>query len=339
MTSPVDPVSDLLPLSTGSAGDTVRDLQMRLRQTGFLHATTEVGVFDDATAKAVRDFQDRAGLTVTGVCDRSTWSALIESGYSLGDRLLYNRVPMLRGDDIATLQRRLSELGFHSGRVDGIFGPETELAVTTFQRNTALVTDGVAGPDVVAQLRRLGSGFGSAGETVTKADVAERLKLLAAPHELTGSRIAIAEPGTLPALVHTITSRLDTTGALTLAIHHPDGPAEAAEANRFTAQCFIGCTSRADAGARVAYYRTDGFESPGGRHLANLVARHLDSTSLPGPISTHGMRIPVLRETRMPAVWCELGPIGWVVENGSTLAIAISTALAEWIAAPLDAST
>jgi N-acetylmuramoyl-L-alanine amidase len=334
MAPETDPVSALLPLCPGSAGTAVRDLQIRLRQTGLLATAAASGVYDPPTESAVLAFQERSGLETTGTCDQSTWAALVESGYTLGDRLLYQRVPMLRGDDIAVLQRRLSELGFHGGRVDGIFGPETEAAVKAFQRNCALVTDGVAGPDVVAQLRRLGPASGAG--TVTKAILTERLQLLDAPHDLSGARIAIGEPGTLPALTHNITRCLDATGAVTLAVHHPDGSAKAAEANRFDAHCFVGCTSRSAPGARLSFYRTEGFESAGGRHLATVVAQHLDAAALAGPITTQGMRLPVLRETRMPALWCELGPPSWIVEHAAEVATAFTAAIAEWLAAPLD---
>lgn len=332
MISESDPVAELLPLCPGAAGTAVRDLQIRLRRSGLLEGSDASGTYDRTTQRAVLAFQRRSGLQATGTCDRSTWSALVESGYSLGDRLLYHRIPMLRGDDVASLQRRLSELGFHSGRVDGIFGPESEAAVKAFQRNCALVTDGVAGPDVIAQLRRLGPGKG----TVTKALVAEQLQLLDAPHDLLGARIAVAQPGTLPALARSITGRLDASGALTLAIHHPEGSGEAAEANRFAAHCFIGCTTQSESGARLSYYRTDGFESAGGRQLALVVARRLQSAGLEGPMTVQGMRLPVLRETRMPALWCEVGPPSWVVEHAPAVAGAVTSAIAEWLASPLD---
>ncbi|MBS1848708.1 MAG: peptidoglycan-binding protein [Actinobacteria bacterium] len=327
-----DPMSRSLPLEPGLVGDAVRDLQIRLRLVGVRDAPDVSGRFDDATSVAVTTFQVTSGLEPTGICDHPTWSALVESGFALGDRLLYHRIPMLRGDDVAFLQRRLGELGFLSGRVDGIFGPETEAAVRSFQRNTALVTDGVAGPDVVAQLRRLGPGSG----TVTKAVLTERLALLAAPNDLAGARVAVGEPGTVPALVHNVTARLDANGAMSLAIHHPDGSATAGEANRFDARCFVGCTSRVEPGAVLSYYETTGFASAGGRHLAEILAIHLETSDIPGRVSIRGMRIPVLRETRMPALWCEIGTPAWLVEHGSKVATGITTAVTEWIACPLD---
>ena len=78
----------------------------------------------------IRSFQQSRGLTVTGVIDDVTARALEESRWKLGDRSLYLQPsPMMRGDDVATLQSRLTEMGFNCGRVDGIFGERTESAV------------------------------------------------------------------------------------------------------------------------------------------------------------------------------------------------------------------
>ena len=48
------------------------------------------------------------------------------------------------------------------------------------------------------------------------------------------------------------------------------------------------------------------------------------------------MRLPVLRETRMPAVVCELGPPAVVVEHGARLAEALTEGLTAWLQSPLD---
>ena len=114
--------STSLPLSLGSIGPAVRDLTARLRGAGFDPGTDTV-TFGEATEAALQRFQASRGLEPAGVCDRDTWLALVEAGYSVGDRLLYLTSPMLRGDDVAELQLRLGALGFDAGRVDGIFGP------------------------------------------------------------------------------------------------------------------------------------------------------------------------------------------------------------------------
>ena len=81
----------------------------------FLPESTPKGTFREGTRAAVEAFQYRRGLRVDGVCGRQTWSALVEAGRRLGDRFLYRRSPMLRGDDVAELQQRLSALGFDTG--------------------------------------------------------------------------------------------------------------------------------------------------------------------------------------------------------------------------------
>ena len=83
----------------------------------------------------VRHFQESRGLRVDDTCGAQTWGAFVEAGYQLGDRLLYERRPMLRGADVADLQTRLGDLGFFADRVDGILGLQTAAAITDFQRN------------------------------------------------------------------------------------------------------------------------------------------------------------------------------------------------------------
>ena len=111
----------------GGRGDAVRDLQHRLvgaRVTSV--APAEFGSFGaDDRGRGPRVPERRAGSRVDGIVGPETWSALVESGFVLGDRLLYLRRPILRGDDVAALQHRLNRLGFDAGREDGILGPET----------------------------------------------------------------------------------------------------------------------------------------------------------------------------------------------------------------------
>ena len=72
---------------------------------------------------------------------------------ALGDRLLYLRSPMLRGDDVAELQRRLGALGFDAGRVDGIFGPRTARALRRLPaQRAASPPTASAGPTTLAAL-------------------------------------------------------------------------------------------------------------------------------------------------------------------------------------------
>ena len=158
-----------------------------------------------APATALAAFQQDAGLDLDERVTAATWQALVEAGYRLGERQLYLRSPMTRGDDVAELQRRLGALGFDAGRVDGIFGPDTAAALADFQRNSGLVGDGIYGPDTTAALARLGLGR---TEAVNVAHVRELERLRQAPPGLEGRRAAIGEPGGLGALTSAVAHEL-----------------------------------------------------------------------------------------------------------------------------------
>ena len=132
-------------LSVGDDGPAVADVQQRLEQLGFSPGIDAEGCFGPGTRRRVEAFQYRRGLRVDGCCGRPDLVGAGRGRASLGDRFLYRRTPMLRGDDVAELQQRLSALGFDTGRVDGIFGDATSAALGEFQRNVGLPVDGIAG--------------------------------------------------------------------------------------------------------------------------------------------------------------------------------------------------
>src|SRR2546429_8367249 len=182
-------------LQWGKTGEAVRDLQRRLAALGLDLTSDEPGDFGLGTEAAVRAFQQQRGLVVDGLCGRQTWGTLVESGFSLGDRTLYFRQPMLRGDDVTELQRQLNSLGFDAGREDGILGEQTADAVAEFPRNVGLAPDGFCGWTTVAALRRVGTL--AAGSV---ASVREREMLRRGPHGLGGQRGFITAPPGLSAL-------------------------------------------------------------------------------------------------------------------------------------------
>jgi N-acetylmuramoyl-L-alanine amidase len=119
--------------------------------------------------------------------------------------------------------------------------------------------------------------------------------------------------------------------------HHPDGSIQASEANAAGAEVYIGL--RLDAGPRhcsTAYYAGYRYSSPGGRRLAELLQdRMCASLDLPDG-GSRGMALPLLRETRMPAVICQVSPATVVVEQSPVIARAVVDALAEWAGTPWD---
>lgn len=309
------------------------DLQRRLHASGLPVAPDPDGVFGPGTRAALEAFQHRRGLRVDGDCGQETWSALVEAGYVLGTRLLYRRQPMMRGDDVAELQRRLSALGFDTGRVDGIFGPATQRAVAEFQGNVGLAVDGTVGVTTVQELNRV---MPRHHEPSLVSAVRDRERLLRSPRTLLDRRIAVAESGGLDALVTAVRRQLTTAGAHVVPILHPLGSVQATMANTADAEVLLAVHLVADqARCSCAYYAGYTYESPGGRRLAELV-QGLAAAALGVPADgPTGMSLPVLRETRMPAVVCELGPAPLVVEHLGRLARALVDALSAWVATPL----
>jgi N-acetylmuramoyl-L-alanine amidase len=319
-----------LPLLPGSTGDAVRDVQRRLASLGFEVEDTP-GVYGKTTADAVLAIQQRRGLREDGLCGDQTWASLVEAGYRLGDRLLYLHHPLLRGDDVATLQRDLGALGFDAGRVDGIFGPATAAALTSFQRNAGITTDGICGPDTVAALRRVVRTDG--GTTVGKVREEETMREL---RSVRGKRLAVGETGGLAGLADALGRALNDAGATVAVLHHPDESVQAGEANSFSAEAYLGLALLGDGPSRVAYFAHDQFASFGGQRLARLVVEELADIRI-GPTGPPvGMRLPVLRETRMPAVLCELGDPAAVVELTGELVGALRRACERWATEPVD---
>jgi N-acetylmuramoyl-L-alanine amidase len=288
-------------LQRGEVGEGVRDLQRRLAALGHDSSADEPGDFGPATEAAVRRFQQERGLLVDGLCGPQTWAALVESGFALGDRMLYFRQPMLRGDDVAELQRRLNALGFDAGREDGILGRETAAAIVELQRNLGLAPDGICGPATVAALRRVDAL--AAGSV---ASVREREMLRRGPHGLAGKRVYLTAAPGFEALGDAVARGLAEAGAGTLLDSSgPDDSTTAVAANEFGAALFLALRTRAGSDCLCSYFSTGTFRSEAGYRVAAAVQNELAGlvTNATGPC---GKAYAILRETRMAAVVCEL---------------------------------
>ncbi len=69
--------------------------------------------------------------------------------FQLGERVL------VRGDegpDVALLQRKLKELSFYEGHIDGLYGSQTVQAVKEFQKNKGITVDGITGSETLSNL-------------------------------------------------------------------------------------------------------------------------------------------------------------------------------------------
>lgn len=305
-------------------------MRRRLGALGFDTSGDPTGRFGRATRTAVEAFQYHRGLRVDGTCGRQTWDTLVESGFRLGDRFLYRRTPMLRGDDVAELQQRLGALGFDAGRVDGIFGDATSAALGDFQGNAGLPVDGILGATTLLELFRVQARH---QESQLVSTVRDRERLRQAPPTLVGRHVALGEEGGLGTIVAALRRRLVAAGAQVTSLHHPDGSVQAQEANSAGVDVYVAV--RLDpvrAVTTTSYYAGYRYESPGGHRLAELVQDRVAAALGTPDGGARGMSVPVLRETRMPAVIVEVGPAATVVERGAVLADALSGALVAWAA-------
>lgn len=83
-----------------------------------------------------------------------------------------------KGDEVRRIQKKLKELGFYSGAVDGIYGSATKKAVTAFQKNCGITADGIAGPKTLKFLG-LEASSASSGK-YSQSDIELLAKLIAA---------------------------------------------------------------------------------------------------------------------------------------------------------------
>ena len=139
-------------LKLGATGDSVKKLQKFLtRRVPDVENILVDGVFGKITLLAVEVFQYRNFLKQDGIVGIVTWEALY-----IGQR---PDLPLLRYgsycDDVAKVQNvlKFSSLiretlgfdGYYFGKIDGVFGKQTQLAVKSFQKDKQLLVDGVIG--------------------------------------------------------------------------------------------------------------------------------------------------------------------------------------------------
>lgn len=316
----------------GDVGEAVGDIQDRLLGLGIDPEPDLRTEFGEGTRSAVTAFQVSRGLDSDGIVGPDTWRALYEAGYRLGDRLLFLRRPMLRGEDVAELQSHLNGLGFDAGKIDGIFGSDTQRAVLDFQRNRLLPEDGKVGPAFLTELRLVTRATLRAG----RERVREREWLRARPPSVVGARVYLDagcrsdhEAALTWLVASTAALALQERGGVPLLSRSSDAPiperVRAARANRLGAELIVSVTLT-DAQPGVYYFSSEHGGSEAGALLARAIARHLGC-------EVEGRATPMLKDTRAPAVIVAARHLN--TETGA----AIVEGLADFFAGALPAGT
>jgi N-acetylmuramoyl-L-alanine amidase len=321
-------------LRRGDRGPAVADVRHALASLQLLPPSADVDPshveFDADTDSAIRMFQQRRGLIVDGIVGPVTVRSLTDARWKLGDRILsYTLSALMTGDDVMALQTRLSELGYNTGRPDGIFGPLTDGSVRDFQRHRGLVDDGVFGASTYRELVRIGRMVTGGRPQYLR----EHQLLRQSGPRLGGKRIMIdpahggedtgwVAGGTRAAdltfdLARRLQARMVTAGmsvSLSRGPHeNPTAEERAEHANRVNADLLLslhidGSASPQARGIATFHFGTDsGATSTVGETLAELVQRELVARTRFVDCRVHHRPWDILRLTRMPAVQVEIG--------------------------------
>lgn len=334
-------------ISLGDHGGAVAEIRGILADQGFIsdHLAPEElvegswvvpeAIFDRRLDRATRAFQQQRGLLVDGVVGPATYRALRESTYRLGARTLsYIASAPPSGDDVAALQARLQNLGFYTGMIDGLFGPQTHLGLTAYQREFGLVADGICGPTTLRSLTFLGSRVtGGSPHAIREEEHVRR-----SGPRLSGKRIVI-DPGlggpdrgystrgpdgrivTEEEILWDLGSRLEgrmAAAGMETFLSRPRGmdatdSTRAYTANTFEADLMISLRTahyRNPAAHGVASFHfgnSHGSISTIGRNLAGFIQREIVARTPLTDCHYHGRTWDIVRLTRMPTVQIDVG--------------------------------
>ena len=309
-------------------GDLVTAVTSTLHRLGFLANTTDR--FDQDVTEAVKAFQQARGLSVSGEIDQPTEKALEEARWKLGDRTLKLQQPNMRGDDVASLQSRLIDMGFNPGRVDGIFGPIASEAVSSFQANCGLSEDGIFGPQTLLALDRVSR---QTGDGPGIAALRDRDQLMRSGDSDEVLRVAIGVPKEFEHLARLIARALRKQQVRVITVLSADVHEQSLAANNFGSNVFVSVevADGIEQSATVAHYEVPNYVSESGRELATSIASAFHRIGIGLTPSVVGYQRPVLRETKMPAVLCSFFDTKQAHDHTPALAEAIAASVWAWL--------
>ena len=168
---------DYTTIEKGQSGTRVLMLQTALNLLGYGRLSVD-GKFGNGTLNAVIAFQQANKLTADGKAGKKTLKKMEQLSGSIATATplptfaptatpvptptatAYNpyEIPTrtlssgCEGEDVKSVQRRLKDLGYYTGSIDGKFGNGTVNALIAFQQANRLTADGVAGSRTYALL-------------------------------------------------------------------------------------------------------------------------------------------------------------------------------------------
>ena len=313
----------------GDRSDAIGLFANTLTRLGFL--TTPSDIFDEKLTQGIKAFQQARGLTATGVINEITARVLEEARFKLGDRILsFNQAIVMRGDDVSNLQGRLIQMGFNCGKVDGIYGASTEVAVKEFQKSVGILADGKCGPVTLIALMRLVKTVSGGAPSALRENVRHAVRSPALANkvivldpswggEFTGeNENGVVEAEVVFDLAQRLEGRLIALGVnVVLTRSAKNSPLEKDRilvANSVNADLVIALkvdtykNENANGVATYYYGRDDqGVSSVVGARFANLLQREICARTDLLNCRTHAKSWDLLRLTQAPTVRIDLG--------------------------------
>lgn len=132
--------------TTASVSDkaTVRAVQEELITRGYLQAKAD-GQMGAKTSAAIREFEQDAGLAVTGTASPALLASLRASDLTWAEAN--------RGQIVAEIEEELRLKGYRVGPVDGQLDAQSEAAIRAFQQDAGVTVDGQATTRLLSTIR------------------------------------------------------------------------------------------------------------------------------------------------------------------------------------------
>ncbi len=133
-------------------------LQVVLKNYGYYTSKID-GDFGPASKKALKEFQSSNNLVSDGILGKNTCKTLNSKENVVKKTIkatnsINTNSQKAKSTEILNVQKRLAELGFYSGEVDGINGSRTKSAIKNFQSRAGLTPDGIIGPKTLSALEK-----------------------------------------------------------------------------------------------------------------------------------------------------------------------------------------
>lgn len=127
-------------------------VQSELARIGMYGGAID-GVIGVRTEAAIRDYQQRAGLPVTGKATPALLQRLQREPRVPTQSTLDTRID---APTITAVQKRLGDMAYYQGRVNGKMSQDTRTAVEKFQRDRAIKVSGDIDQPLLRELSKIG---------------------------------------------------------------------------------------------------------------------------------------------------------------------------------------